>query len=104
MLQKNTQIEGQIISAGELVVKSQYICSVQENTNWYWKQQSLQHNIIVTTCTILHPCLDVIIITDVQDIPNTVCNSNQAKKAIQRHLICMADSDYDYILDEIENR
>ena len=81
MLQKNTQIEGQIISAGELVVKSQYICSVQENTNWCWKQQSLQHNIIVTTCTILHPCLDVIIITDVQDIPNTVCNSNQAKKS-----------------------
>ena len=28
----------------------------------------------------------------------------QAKKSIQRHPICMIDSDYDYILDEIERR
>ena len=28
-LQNNTTIDGQIISAGELVVKAQYICSMQ---------------------------------------------------------------------------
>ena len=29
-LQNNTVIDGQVISAGELVVKAQYICSMQE--------------------------------------------------------------------------
>ena len=77
---------------------------MQENTNWCWKQQSLQHNIIVTTCTILHPCLDVVIIIYVQDIPETVCNRIKAKKAIQIYPICMTDADYDYILDVIERR
>ena len=28
-LQKNTTIDGQVISAGELVVKAQYLCSIQ---------------------------------------------------------------------------
>ena len=31
-VQNNTTIYGQVISAGELVLKSQYICSMQENT------------------------------------------------------------------------
>ena len=34
-LQKNTTIDGQVIHAGELVFKAQYICSMQENINWY---------------------------------------------------------------------
>ena len=38
-LQGNTTIEGQIITAGELVVKEKYICSMQVDTNWYWDQQ-----------------------------------------------------------------
>ena len=37
MLQNNTKIDGNIISAGELVVKAQYLCSMQENNNWYLK-------------------------------------------------------------------
>ena len=72
--QNNAQIDGQIISTGELVFKPQYLCSMQENSNQYWKQQSLQHNIIVPTRTILHSCLDVSRIIHFQDIPNTVCN------------------------------
>ena len=36
-LQNNTQIDGQNISAGELVVKAQYLWSMQESTNWYCK-------------------------------------------------------------------
>ena len=101
-LQNNTQIDGQIISAGELVVNTQYLCSMQENTNWYWKQKSLQQNIIVPTCTIIHPCLDVVRILYVKGTPKNVCNRIQAKKDIQRHSICLTDSDYYYILDEIE--
>ena len=67
-------------------------------SNWYWGQQ-LQYTIIVTTCKNLHPCLDVVGITDVQETPKSVCNIIQAKKDIQRHHICLIDADYDYILD-----
>ena len=38
-LQENTKIDGQIITAGELVVNAKYICSVKVDTNWYWNQQ-----------------------------------------------------------------
>ena len=36
-LQENTKIDGNIITAVEWVVKSQYICSMQVHTNWYYK-------------------------------------------------------------------
>ena len=75
---------------------------MQENTNWYCKQQPLQQTIIVSTRTILHPCLEVITIIDVQYIPRKICGKNKAKKAIQRRPIIMTDTDYDYIMDEIE--
>ena len=61
-LKRNTTIDGQVIYDGELVVKAQYIFSMQENPNWYCKKQPLQQTIIVPTCTILHPRLEVIII------------------------------------------
>ena len=38
-IQYNTTIDGQIITAGELVIKAQYLCSVQVDTNWYCNQQ-----------------------------------------------------------------
>ena len=104
MLQNNTQIYGQVISAGELVFRAHYLCFMQENYNCYLKQHSLQHNKIVPTRTIIHPHLDVVIIKDVPDTPKTVCNRIQAKKYMQRHPICMTEADYDYILDEIESR
>ena len=75
---------------------------MQENTNWYWKQQPLQHTIIVPTRTIIHPRLDVITIRYVQDILNNSCYMIQTKKSIQIYPISMTDADYDYILDEIE--
>ena len=76
-LQNNTQIEEKVIYYGELVVKAQYPCYMQENYNWYRKQQSLKHNIMVPTRNILHPRLDVVIITYVQDIPKNICNRIQ---------------------------
>ena len=39
-LQDNTTIDVQIITAGELVVKSKYTCYIQVDTNWYWNQQT----------------------------------------------------------------
>ena len=62
-------------------------------------QQPLQQTIIVPTRTILRPHLDVITIRYFQDIPNNLCNTIQAKKAMHRHPIIMTDADYDYILD-----
>ena len=97
-LQNNTTIYGQVFSAGELVVKTQYICFMQEKTNWYWKQQPQQQTIIVPTYTILNPRLGVITMIYVQDIPKNVFGQ---KKFIQRHPVIMTDADYYYILDEI---
>ena len=45
----------------------------------------------------LHTCLDVVIITYVQEIPKTVSNRIQAEKDIEGHRICMKNADYDYI-------
>ena len=98
-----TTIDGKVISAGELFVKTKYIYSMQENTNWYWKQQPLQQTIIFPTRTILNPRLDIITIRYVQDTPKNIFNRIQAKKSTQRHPIIMTDAKYDYILDEIEH-
>ena len=73
-IQNNATIDGQIISAGELVIKEKYLCSMQENYNWYWKQQPLKQTIIVSTYAILHPRLDIVRIKYVQDIPNNLCS------------------------------
>ena len=97
-IQDNTTIEGKIITAGKLVVKSQYLCSMQVDTNWYWDKHPQQPVITVPTRTILNPRLELNEITDIHDITKSVCNRIQAKKAISRHPICLTDSDYDYIL------
>ena len=59
---------------------------------------------IVTTRTILHPCLDVMKLTEVKQIHKSVWNRNQSHKAIQGYPICLTDSDHDFILDEIRHR
>ena len=50
-LKKDLTIEGNIISAGELVVKAPYLCCMQENTHRYWKKQPMSQTIIVPTHT-----------------------------------------------------
>ena len=62
-IQENTTIDGQIITAGELAVKAQYLCFLQVETNWYWNQQHKQHFITVPTRTILHPQLEINAVT-----------------------------------------
>ena len=73
-----------------------------ERTNWFWDQHTRQQVITVPTYTILHPRLDVIEITDIHDIPKSVCNRTQAGKSISRHPSCLTDSDYNYILEKID--
>ena len=99
-LQENKTINGKIITAGELVVKEQYLCSMQIDTNWYLNQQAKQHVITVPTRTILHPQLEVNAITDFHAIPTSICSKTQAKQFISRQPICLNNSDYDYILGE----
>ena len=36
-LQEDTTPDGKISTAGELVVKSQYMNCIQDNTKWYWE-------------------------------------------------------------------
>ena len=50
-LQENTTNDGKILIAGELVVNAKYIFPVQEDTDWYWNQQSKHH--VITVCLAL---------------------------------------------------
>ena len=70
-------------------------------TNWYWNQQPKHHVITVPTRTIIHPQPEVNTVTDFHLIPTSVCTSTQGKKSISRQPICLTDSDYDYISEEI---
>ena len=92
-LQDNTTIDGNIITAGKLFVKSQYLCYMQVDTNWYWNQHPQHHFITDTTRTIVHPKLEVNSVSYFHDIPKSVCNRKQAKTIISRHPICLIDSD-----------
>ena len=56
------------------------------------------------TCTILHPQLEGDAITDFHAIPTSICSRTQAKKSISRQPICFSFFDYDYILEEIDQR
>ena len=75
---------------------------MQENTNWYWKQQPLQQTIMVPICTILHPRIDAITMRYVEDIHKIICNRIQGKQSIQIYPLSKNIADYDYILNEIE--
>ena len=66
-----------------MVVKAQYICSVQLDNNWYWNQQPKQHVIIVPTRTIVHPKIVVNAGTDFHAIPTSVCTRIQEKSYIK---------------------
>ena len=76
-LQDNTTNDGEVINTIELVVKSQYIFSMQVETNLYWHQNSQHHIITVPTKTILHPRPEVNAITDINEIPKIIQNSTQ---------------------------
>ena len=81
-----------------MVVKAQYICSIQVDTNGYCSQQP------VPTHKILHPRLEVNVATDFHDIPKSVCNRTQEEIFISRQPICLTASDYNYILEDIGHR
>ena len=77
---------------------------MQVDTNWYWNQQPKHNVITLPTRTILHPQLEVNAVPDFHAIPTSVCNRTKAKISLSRQPICLTDSDYDYILEEIGRR
>ena len=82
-LQDSTTIDGKIITAVNLVVKAQFLCSVQEIANCFWYQHPQHQVITLPTGTILHPLLDVTAIIDIHEISKIVCNRTQAKNLYQ---------------------
>ena len=83
-LQENTKIDGQIITARELVVNAKYLCSMQVDTNCYWNQHPKHHVITVPTRTILHPQLEGDSITDFHAITTSIRSRKKARKAISK--------------------
>ena len=77
---------------------------MQNIKKWYWGQSQDQKSITVPTCTIVHPCLDIMEVTDTKQIPKGVCNINQSRKALQRNPIHITESDFDFILYIIKRR
>ena len=59
----------EIITDGKLVIKAQYLCFMQESTNWFLYQHPQQQVITVIAHRILHPQLDVTAIIDIYDVP-----------------------------------
>ena len=43
-------------------------------------------------------------VNEVKQIPKSVCNRNQARKALPRHFICLTDSRHYFIFDKIKLR
>ena len=84
-----------------MVVKAQYLCSMQVYNNWYCNQQPKKHVITVPTRAILHPQLEVNAVTYFHAIPKSIYTRTQAKKAISIQPVCLTDSCYDCILDKI---
>ena len=98
-LQHNTTIYGQIITAGELVIKAQYLCSMQVATNWYWNQHPQKH--VIKHAQYFIYDLKLIQYQIFTKYPKVYVPGHKKKKATQRQPILLTDYDYDYILEEL---
>ena len=99
-LQEDITRNRKIIPDGELVSKVQYLSCMQVKTNWCWEQKKQHQVIVVLKQTIVHPCLVVVALKDVRDIPKSICNRNNTKQALRNYPIFLTDSDHGYILEE----
>ena len=75
-LQEDTSCDGKISMSGKLILKYQYLICMKTKKKWYWEQTQKQQVIVVTTFIIFHPCLDFIVVKDLQDIRKGICNIN----------------------------
>ena len=77
---------------------------MKENTKWYWEQKQKQQVIVVPTCNILHPCIDVMVVKGVHNNPNSIFNRNQSIQVLKINPIYLTESDNDCFFDEIVSR
>ena len=98
IIQEDITCDGQISTSGELFFKAQYLICMKENIRWYWEIKP-QQVIVVPTRTIVHPCIFVIVVKYLQDIPRGVINRNQSQQYLQRNSICSTESNNSYTID-----
>ena len=51
-----------------LLFRETYLSEMQSKKNWYWEQEQHHQIVIVTTFTIVHPCLDSTTVKDILHI------------------------------------
>ena len=55
---------------------------MKSKNNFYWQQHGTNQSVVISTHTIVIPCLDVSVINNVADINRSICNENQALQAV----------------------
>ena len=58
-LQEDQTIYGKLMSAGELLVISEYLSIMKPEKNWHWKQHGKNQSFIISTIAIVHTCIEV---------------------------------------------
>ena len=85
-------------TAGEIVVKSQYMNCMKDNTKWYWgKTATKQYHFSHT-----HNCASILRCHHhhwSKESLKNVCDKIQALKAIQKSSIYLTDYGHDFILE-----
>ena len=75
-LQEDQTTYGQVSNAGKLLVKSEYLSLMKSKTNWYWKEHGTNQSVIISTRTIVSPCLEVSFIKNSAYITSIIRNKN----------------------------
>ena len=73
MLQVNKNINKQVINSGEIIGDTVYLIITKSNKNWYREEYRNKDSVIISTSTIIHPCLDFATIKYVEDLPHSLC-------------------------------
>ena len=73
-LQEDITCDRNIGKYGEIIVNSQYLSCMQEETKCHWGGKQQQQFFIVPTRTIVHPCLNFMVVKCVHDFPINACN------------------------------
>ena len=74
-IQEYQTTDGEVSTAVEPVVKSECLSFMEGN--WYWRQHGTNQIIIISTRSIFHQFLEVLVINNVADIPSIICNKNK---------------------------
>ena len=88
-LQEDQTTYCQVSKSGEPVVKSEHFILMKSKTNWYCEQHGKHWSFIISTPTIVHPCLEVSVIKNVSDIPRSICNKNHDRLRLDKQCLLL---------------